>query len=225
MTAEVFDTSDSEALRHGLRQARLALGAKQVVVIPTDTHYALAVDGFSAAGLEALASAKRWESPPIPQLLLPGTDALVALAEQVHPVVSKLTEAFWPGPLTVVVNSSSTLRWNLGQHVGAVGLRMTDHPVAAELLIETGPLLVSAAHPAGETVASLEECLEKLGEQVAVVLVDPELAWGPGSSGSSVVDARGLTGSSPSLALLREGALTTRKLGAVAGPDLTWVEA
>jgi len=222
---EQFDTSDPEALRRGLRQARLALGKKQAVVIPTDTHYALAVDALSAASVDTLAELKGWDESPILQVLLPAPSALPALAGEVHPVVRALTEEFWPGPLTIIVPSSSTLQVNLGSWHQAVAVRMTGHPVTAELLEETGPLAVSAAHTENTFSESLEQVSEQAGERLGVALIDPAVSWEFASPGSTVLDARRLGEDPSTLVVLRGGPISKEQLAEVAGEIVLWAEA
>lgn len=221
MSAEVCDTSDPESLRKGLRAARVALAKKQLVIIPTDTHYAVAVDAFSPAAHEHLGRFKQWEAAPIPQVILPTREALGALADTIHPDVAALTEALWPGPLTVVVPASQTLRWNLGEEVSQVALRLVDHGVVDELLADTGPLAVSAAHPVGDPPDSLEQLLEQAGDQIAVVLTDPKCLWGFDHAGSTLVDASGVDDAGQ-FTVLREGLISRERLESVTSPGVHW---
>ncbi len=222
MSAQVFNPSDPEQLRRGLRQARLAVAAGQVVLLPTDSRYALVTDGLSAAGLESLRLAKGWEETPILQLLLPGQQALAALAAEVHPVVEALAEAFWPGPLSMVMEVSRTLKWNLGEHVEAVGFLMSSHPVATALLEETGPLLISGAGSGSPHAGSAEEFVDQAAGRVAVALIDPLVQWDISAPASTVVDTRGLSSATPSLAVIRAGAVGQPDMAAVVGPDVAW---
>ena len=219
MAAEVFDTADPEQLRRGLREARRAIAAKRAVVIPTDTHYALVADGFSPAGRAALQRIKNWSEPLALQVLLPGIAALDALAEGVPETTRRLAEKLWPGALTLVCPEGPTLQWSLGEGSGQVALRVPDHPVALELLQETGPLAATAAHPESEPV-NLEQLLARADGELAVVLVDPERDFEFHTPGSSVVDTRGLAEASPVLRLVREGAISAAAIESAAGLEL-----
>lgn len=222
MPAEIFDISDPEALRHGLRQARKALGAKALIVIPTDTHYALAGDGLSGASRDALARVKGWQTLPTPQIALPGAGAFGAFAATDSPALTHLVSTLWPGPLTVVVDSNQTLRWNLGRQVTRVGLRVIDHPVVAELQDETGPLIVSAAHPAGELDWQRDDLLARWGDDVAVVLSDPERSWGFVTPSSTILEVTGTAGDQPRLRVLRDGLIGRDRLVDAAGDAVVW---
>jgi tRNA threonylcarbamoyl adenosine modification protein (Sua5/YciO/YrdC/YwlC family) len=121
-----------------------------------------------------------------------------------------LIEAFWPGPLTLVVREQPTLAWDNPD--GHVSLRMPLHPVTLAVLAATGPLAVTSAQRAGSapprTCADAEE---QLGDGIALYLDAGEtIAEAP----SSIVD---LTVDPP--VLLREGAFSLEALREVC-PDL-----
>ncbi len=243
---QVFSLADPDALRAGLRAARVALGKKQLVVVPTDTHYAIAADAFSPAGVAALARFKGWSEQPAPQVLLPNSEALHALGAEVPQAITRLTEQFWPGPLTVVVQAGSSVRWNLGDAVDRVGLSLIAHEVTRELLLDTGPLMISAAHPVGDIPKYLEALVDGDYADLAVVLTDPQLSWDFSTPGSTVVEvvsaaevviaaevvnsADEVQGDvavpegdhSVTLRVLREGVISGDQLRDVAGDDVVW---
>jgi len=161
----------------------------------------VACDAFSSRGVERLLAAKgRGRDLPVPVLV--GTpQTLEGLGYGLTKAARDLAEAFWPGPLTLVVRHQPTLAWDLGAAGGTVALRMPLHPVAIELLRVTGPLGVTAANaPAGALPRTLAEAQAQLGEAAAVHLDGgPSLDTPP----STVVDVSG-----PDPRLLREGAVT-----------------
>jgi len=228
----VFSLHDPSALRAGLRAARIALGKKQLVVIPTDTHYAIAADAFSPAGWAALARFKGWSEQPAPQVLLPNPEALYALGAEVPRAITRLTEALWPGPLTVVVPAGNSVRWSLGEAVESLGLSLIAHEVTRELLADTGPLIISAAHPVGQPPESFQALIDAGHRDLAVVLVDDTLPWGFSHTPTSVVEVvqdpehrnasvQGVD-HSVTLRLLREGVIAGDQLRDVAGDDVVW---
>jgi tRNA threonylcarbamoyl adenosine modification protein (Sua5/YciO/YrdC/YwlC family) len=205
-----FDCSDPEERRTGLREAASAVKRGELVVLPTDTLYGIGADAFTDWAVQAMLAAKgRGRSMPSP--------VLVAAPSTLHGIVSgmpavgwELVDAFWPGGLTLVAMHQPTLTWDLGETRGTVAVRMPLHPVAIELLTETGPMAVSSANRTGMPPArTAEEAQDQLGDAVSVYLdggaVDPD------SSASSIVD---ITGSTP--LLLREGAIPFEKLREVA---------
>ena len=79
--------------------------------------------------------------------------AAAALADDLGPFGQDLIDEFWPGALTLIFRASPTLLWDLGETNGTVALRMPLHPVALDLLKQTGPLAVSSANRTGRPAA------------------------------------------------------------------------
>lgn len=215
--SEVFDITDPNQLVTGLRLARGAISRKQVVVIPTDTSYALAVDAFSPAAVALLREVKGWTTPISPQVLVPGIPTLQALAAVVDPLVETLTTTLWPGALTVIVPSGESLQWDLGDNRGTVALRMPADVAARELLADTGPLAVTQANPLSFDIARDPDAIrEAFSDLVAVYLLRGTLE---ASVPSTVVDATGLGHPTGHLRILREGAISRQELYDVVGED------
>ncbi len=198
----------------------MALGRKQLVVIPTDTGYALVANAFSPAGVATLREVKGWDRPVPPQVLIPGFPTLPALAAEVVDPVRALTEEFWPGALSVIVPAGDSLQWDLGDNDGTVTLRMPAHRIASELLLEVGPLAATLAAPVGTTLSTLDEIHEAFGDQVTVYLEDPSLSpTGP----STVVDATSWGLEKGSIRVVREGEIPTDAIIELLGEDAVTV--
>jgi L-threonylcarbamoyladenylate synthase len=212
-----YDTSNAEQLAVGLRQARMALGRKQVVVMPTDTGYALVANAFSPAGVATLREVKGWDRPIPPQVLIPGFPTLAALAAEVSEPVTALTQEFWPGALSVIVPAGDSLQWDLGDNHGTVTLRMPAHTVASELLLEVGPLAATQAAPVGESPSTLDEIEQAFGDQVAVFLEDPALQP---SGPSTVVDATSWGLEKGTIRIVRVGAIPSEAIVELLGEEL-----
>ena len=178
----------------GVAQAVAALRRGDLAVLPTDTVYGIAADAFSPPAVDRLLAAKgRGRDMPVP-VLVGAWRGLDGLASDVTPTMRSLVEAFWPGPLTLIVRAASSLAWDLGETRGTVAVRMPLHPVALAVLAETGPLAVSSANRSGQPpAAEIAEAERQLGTGVAVYL-------DAGSTGeavpSTIVD---LTGDRPQL--------------------------
>jgi tRNA threonylcarbamoyl adenosine modification protein (Sua5/YciO/YrdC/YwlC family) len=196
----------------GVDAAVHAIRRGQLVVLPTDTVYGLAADAFSPEAVGRLLVAKgRGRDMPTP-VLVPNLRTLDGLLDVVPPVARELAEAFWPGPLTLVVQHAATLAWDLGETKGTVALRMPLDPVALNVLEQTGPLAVSSANRSGLPPATdCAEAARQLGNAVDVYL-DGDDCGDPVPS--TIVD---LTAERPTV--LRLGALSLEELRSVV-PDL-----
>jgi L-threonylcarbamoyladenylate synthase len=209
-----YDCSDPGQRADGLKAAALALRTGELVVMPTDTVYGVAADAFHPAAVNSLLAAKG-RGRDMPSAVLVGTvRAASALIEDLGPYGKDLIDEFWPGGLTLVFRASRTLNWDLGETQGTVAVRMPLHPLALELLKETGPLAVSSANRTGSPSAlHAADAEAQLGDAVSVYL-----DGGPcdGDVPSTIVD---LTAGMPRL--LRAGAVSVGRLREVAALTTT----
>jgi tRNA threonylcarbamoyl adenosine modification protein (Sua5/YciO/YrdC/YwlC family) len=214
--APIFDCSVNAELLTGMRLARKAIGRGDLVVFPTDTVYGIAADAFNPAAVQRLIYAKgRTRQAPAP-VLIPSIPTLDALAQNVPDEVRALVEKYWPGGLTIILASQSSLDWDLGETHGTVALRMPSNPIALELLSETGPLAVSSANHTGKPPATTAAEAERmLGSAVSVYLDD-----GPGGTvPSTIVDATGLLVPEGTLRIVREGTIPEAEIRELVGGD------
>ncbi len=202
----MYDCLDTNEALTGLRLARQAVGRGDLIVIPTDTVYGIAADAFNPVAVQKLLEAKGRGRQSPPPVLVADAHTLTALAETTTPEMTALTEAFWPGGLTIVVPARTTLAWDLGDTNGTVAVRMPDHDLARELLAETGPLAVSSANLTGEPAAvTAAEAHKHLGDSVAVYLEAGESS--ESRTGSTIVDATPTLDGKP-VRILREGTVS-----------------
>ena len=200
-----FDCADPDQRAAGLAEAAAVLRKGELAVIPTDTVYGIAADAFTPPAVAALLAAKGRGRDMPPPVLVGTVKAASALVEDLSESGKDLIEEFWPGALTLVCRASRSLSWDLGDTKGTVAVRMPLHPVALELLKETGPLAVSSANRSGEPPAvTADEAAGQLGESVAVYLDGGAC---PGPVPSTIVD---LTGPVPRL--LRPGVIPVERL-------------
>ncbi|MFA7323327.1 MAG: L-threonylcarbamoyladenylate synthase [Candidatus Nanopelagicales bacterium] len=184
-----------------------------LVLLPTESVYALATDPFSRRGVLAIREAKHQaENSPLP-LMVPTAMTVSGIATGVTPLVQALMEAFWPGPLTLLLPPQPSLAWDLPSGL-PVTVRMPLHPLTLAILDRTGPLVVTAANVPGlPAPVSIDAALEQLGECAAVAIDVGELE--ADALPSTVVD---VTGGIPHV--LRHGALSVTLLREVV-PEIT----
>ncbi|MBD8702263.1 L-threonylcarbamoyladenylate synthase [Frigoribacterium sp. CFBP9039] len=221
--ASLYDCSVDSELLAGMRFARAAIGRGELVVLPTDTVYGVGADAFDPAAVQRLLDAKGRGRQSPPPVLIKGLDTLAALTESVPDVVRPLLDEFWPGPLTVIFRAQPSLTWDLGETRGTVALRMPSHPLALELLEETGPLAVSSANLTGRPAATTAaDARDMLGDSVSVYLdaatVGSDYERRPGANtGSTIVDAT--AAEDGVLRIVRHGVLADTEITRVVGVD------
>ena len=134
-----------------LAAAAALLAAGRLVAFPTETVYGLGADGRNAAAVVGLYAAKG--RPRFNPLIAHVADVAAARREGAFDADAKaLAQAFWPGPLTLVVPRAATgTVCDLARAgLGSIGLRMPSHPVARQLLLRTGfPVVAPSANRSG----------------------------------------------------------------------------
>jgi L-threonylcarbamoyladenylate synthase len=135
-----------------LARAASILREGGTVAFPTETVYGLGANALDAAAVEAIFEAKR----------RPSWDPLivhVANPQQLHNVVSEipsigqlLMDAFWPGPLTLLLPKGATIPPIVTAGRARVGVRLPRHPVARRLIQLAGvPIAAPSANSFGRT--------------------------------------------------------------------------
>ena len=192
----------AEALETGVE----VLKNHGVVAYPTDTLYGLGAAFNDLEAVERVFDIKgRPRNAALP-LLVASLSGVEQVALGVDPRAEILMEAFWPGPLTLVVPSAQATPDVVTGGSGTVAVRMPDHPVPQELVRRVGcPITGTSANPTGGLdPATAEDVRKTLGD-----LVDCVIDGGPAPIGqpSTIID---LTGKRPRL--IRAGALTVEAI-------------
>ena len=210
--SRIYNCADAETRATAIAAAVGAVKSGRLVVMPTDTLYGLGCDAFdNEAVAKLLATKHRGPDMPVP-VLVGSWDTARGLVANYTEQMRTLIEAFWPGGLSLVVPQAPSLQWNLGDTRGTVMLRMPLHPVAIELLRETGPMAVSSANLSGQAPSTTAVAAkQQLGAAVNVYLDGGET---PVGVASTIID---LSGSHPKI--LREGAISAERVAEVLGVD------
>ncbi|HUR18331.1 MAG TPA: L-threonylcarbamoyladenylate synthase [Acidimicrobiales bacterium] len=169
-------------------EAVAALHAGQIVAVPTDTVYGLAVDPFRAGAAERLFALKRRpREVDLPVLVADERQAL-SLTVAVPDVARRLMGLYWPGALTLVLPRNPGVAADLGTDDVTIGLRCPAHLVPLALCAAAGPLATTSANLHGEpTLCTAAEVIATFGDSVKLVLDGGTCAGTP----STVVDCTG----------------------------------
>lgn len=188
------------------------LRAGRLVAFPTETVYGLGADATQSRAVAEIFAAKG--RPTFNPLIVHVLDVAAAERHVIFtPLARQLAGAFWPGPLTLVLDKreGSPLSDLVTGGLSSVAVRSPDHPVARALLEATGrPLAAPSANRSGHvSPTKAEHVAADLGDKVAMVLDAGATAHG---LESTIVDARG-----DHPVLLRPGAVTVETIEAVIG--------
>jgi tRNA threonylcarbamoyl adenosine modification protein (Sua5/YciO/YrdC/YwlC family) len=178
---------------HRDRAVAAALAAVRrgdLVIIPTESVYAVATDAFSRRGVVALREAKGYDSQvPLP-VMVGSRSTVPGIAARLPDDARALMDAFWPGPLTLLLTPQATLAWDLPVDA-PLAVRMPLHPLALALLAAAGPLIVTSANlPGLPAPTDVDDALGQLGDDVALAL-DAGPLGDPDAPPSTVVDVTG----------------------------------
>lgn len=196
-----FDVIDRRTRPAGVSAAAAAARRGRVVLLPTESMYALLTDAFSAAGVAAVRALKgRSEQAALP-VAVSSLSMLRGVGERLTPAGQHLVQAFWPGPLTIVCRQQPSLAWAAGGTGRALTVRMPLHPLALDVIAAVGPSVLIGADSPHDRDPSADAA------GIDVVL---DAGSVPDATPSTVVDVR----TDPPV-LLREGALSHDRLCSV----------
>jgi L-threonylcarbamoyladenylate synthase len=194
-----------------LAAAAALLRAGGLVAFPTETVYGLGANALDERAVRRVFEVKGRPADNPLIVHVASVDDVGAVAVSLPPTARLLAERYWPGPLTLVLESRPEVPSVTRGGLGTIAVRVPAHPLALELLREARvPVAAPSANRSGRpSPTTAAHVRADLGEDVDLVL-----DGGPCVVGleSTVVDARG-----PVPVVLREGTLTAAELGAVAG--------
>lgn len=195
-----------------ISQAALYLKQGQLVAIPTETVYGLAGNALDVKAVSSIFQTKN--RPSFDPLILH-----VASLEQVNSFVSsfpeklkRLAEAYWPGPLTVLLPRNASVPDLVTSGLDRVAVRVPNHPLTLELLAQLDfPLAAPSANPFGYISPTQAAHVDaQLGGQIPYILDGGACAVG---LESTIVGMEG-----EQVVIYRLGGLDLSKIEAVVGP-------
>ena len=142
-----------------------------IIAIPTDTVYGLGADPFNTDAVQRLYTIKgRPDGKPIP-LVLSSVDDVHRVAQNLPDYFFHLTDRFWPGGLTIIVEAKNLLPV-LTAGGNTVGVRIPDNPLLLKILKAFGgPAAITSANLSGEPPAtSPQEIREELASRIDVIV-------------------------------------------------------
>ncbi|MDP3300326.1 MAG: L-threonylcarbamoyladenylate synthase, partial [Phenylobacterium sp.] len=193
-------------------RAARALASGALAILPTETVYGLAADAADPRAVAALFEAKG--RPRFNPLIAHVSDIAMGRRVGVFDArASALAEAFWPGPLTLVLPVADTEAVCDLARAGldSVAIRVPAHPVARAVIAALGrPVVAPSANRSGRpSPTTFADALEETGVFALAALDGGPCAVGLESTVVALLDAP---------RLLRPGAVTREQIEAVIGP-------
>ncbi|MEE4300489.1 MAG: L-threonylcarbamoyladenylate synthase [Pseudomonadales bacterium] len=202
------------AVEADLDRAAMLLRAGQLVAFPTETVYGLGADGLDGAAAARIFEAKGRPADNPLILHVATFEAALALwrpSAQEAARARSLADAFWPGPLTLVLPAVAGVPGVVRAGLDTVAVRMPDHPLALALIERVDrPLAAPSANRSGRpSPTTADHVLRTLDGRIAAVLDGGPTRVGVESTVADLRDGR--------VAILREGAITRAMLEDVIG--------
>ncbi len=196
----------------GMARAARALAEGLLVAIPTETVYGLGANAFDTRAVARIFEAKR--RPTFDPLIvhIAELDALDEIASFPNELARRLAQAFWPGPLTLILPKRERVPGLVTSGLDTVAVRMPAHPVALSIIRLSGvPVAAPSANPFGYLSPTRAEHVARMLGEAVDFIVD----GGASHIGveSTVLD---VTGERPRI--LRPGGLPRAAIEEICGP-------
>ena len=184
-----------------LDEVAALLRAGGVMAYPTDTFYGLGANAYSAAAVEKIYALKHRDRGKPLSIVVADPEQARSSARDLPPSLDVLARAFWPGPLTLVLNAGPAFPPAMLGSGGTIAMRVPALPWLCDLLRRTGfPVTATSANLSGDGELDDPDAVRLLFEGRTDLIIDGGRT--PGGAPSTIVD---LTSGDPRL--LRPGAV------------------
>lgn len=172
MSAEILRVHPDEPQPDRIAYIVSCLRKGDVVAVPTDTFYGLAVDPVNLRAVEQIYQIKtRLKHKPL-SLLIASVFQAYELVRETDITFDRLAERFWPGPLTIIVRAGSKLPLRSTAHTGNVAIRVPDAAIPRAVVEQLGlPITATSANLQGAP-----ECVhaggvrDQLGDRIPLIV-------------------------------------------------------
>lgn len=211
MDTEYFIVDKEQPDKTIMEKAAKILMQGGLVAFPTETVYGLGANGLDSEAVSKIYQAKGRPSDNPLILHIASQQDLIPLVKEISPNAQRLMDAYWPGPLTVVLKRSDMVPDNVAGGLDTVAIRLPDCIVAQELIRQTGmPIAAPSANTSGRpSPTTAEAVLADLNGRIDAIIDAGSCEIG---LESTVVDC-----TTPIPTLLRPGGITLEMLLATLG--------
>jgi L-threonylcarbamoyladenylate synthase len=187
--------------------------AGEAVAFPTETVYGLGADAWNPDAIAKVFAIKGRPTDNPLIVHISSEDQIADFAKDIPESAQLLMQAFWPGPLTLVLQKKAAVLDAVTAGLNTVAIRLPDHPIARQFITETGPLVAPSANKSGRpSPTKAEHVRSDFGTSFPVI---DGFSTNVGLE-STVVD---LSEKQP--AILRPGAISRKQLEEVLGEEVS----
>lgn len=194
-----------------IREAGEILRAGGLVAMPTETVYGLAANALNGAAVSEIFKAKgRPQDNPL-IVHVADIQEIPPLVAEFPPKARALAQAYWPGPLTIIMKKSGLIPDEVSAGLDTVGIRMPSHPVARAMIRAAGvPLAAPSANLSGSpSPTNAARVFSDMDGRIEAVV--------DGGDSGVGVESTVITVAQDPPCLLRPGGITLEQLEAVLG--------
>lgn len=214
MQTKVIKIDETNLTGPSMTEAADIIRSGGLVAFPTETVYGLGADALHPEASKKIYEAKGRPSDNPLIVHICKFEQLESIAKEVPPQARKLAEAFWPGPLTMIVWKNEKVPYETTGGMDTVAIRMPNHPIALRLIEESDCLIAAPSANTSGKPSPTEASHVALDLDGKIPMI---LDGGPVGIGieSTIID---LTEKVPMI--LRPGYITSEMLGKVLGEEV-----
>ena len=200
--------SDAES---ALERAGSIIRDGGLVAFPTETVYGLGGDALNPESSKKIYAAKGRPSDNPLIVHVADMESVADIVKEIPEAARKLADAFWPGPLTMIMNKSDKVPYETTGGLDTVAIRMPNNKIALELIRQSGGYIAApSANTSGRPSPTVARyCVEDLSGKIEMIIDGGQVGIG---LESTIVD---LTSGTPMI--LRPGYITKEMLSGVLG--------
>ena len=172
MSAEILRVHPDEPQPERIDYIVSCLRKGDVVALPTDTFYGLAVDPVNLHAVEQIYRIKNRQKQKPLSLLIGSLAQAYELVRESDPLLDKLAERFWPGPLTIIVKAGCKLPLRSTANTGNVALRVPAAAIPRAVVKRFGlPITATSANLRGASeCVDAASVLDQIGDLIPLIV-------------------------------------------------------
>ena len=208
---KTMETKFLEPTKQSIKLACKFLKDGEVVAVPTETVYGLAGDSRNSNAIKKIFEAKGRPADNPLIVHISNMAMLEDIVEFVPQTAQKLADAFWPGPLTIIMKKGKGICNETTAGLDSVGVRMPSHPIAREIIEKSGvPFSAPSANISGKpSPTNANDVFEDMNGKIPLVINGGECDAGIESTVVSVLNEKPI--------ILRPGVVTKEQMEQVLG--------